>query len=74
MRSAYHRQIAEWLKELKRAKKLLKATHSLLKKQERSPFVLNILSETVEYDDAECDGNCLMEDIEALLDLKDGEK
>jgi hypothetical protein len=61
-------QIAEWLSELKRAKTLLKATHELLNKQVDSYYVLNMLAETVFYDDAECDGSCLMEDIEAWLE------
>ena len=63
-----HRQLARWLESLKRAKILLTATYQLLNKQERSPIVLNILSQTVFYDEAECDGTCLMEDIEALLE------
>jgi len=29
--------------------------------------VLDLLSETVFYDDADCDGNCLLEDIEMEL-------
>ena len=63
-----HRQLAEWLEELQRARILLKATYRLLLKQNDSHYVLNLLSETVFYDDAECDGNCLMEDIKALLE------
>ena len=63
-----HRQLAEWLMELKRAKHLLKATYDLLEKQKESPYVLNLLSETIFYDEAECDGSCLMEDIENLLE------
>lgn len=63
-----HRQLAEWLKELKRAEILLKATHELLMKQNDSGYVLNLLSETVFYDEAECSGLCLMCDIENLLD------
>lgn len=52
-----------------RAKILLKAAHALLKKQDESGYVLNLLSETVFYDEADCDGHCLMEDIENFLDL-----
>lgn len=63
-----HRQLAEWLNELKRARILLEATHNLLVKQMESGYVLNLLSETVFYDEAECDGHCLMEDIENLLE------
>lgn len=63
-----HRQLAEWLNELKRARVLLKATYKLLMKQKDSGYVLNLLSETIFYDEAECDGYCLMEDIENLLE------
>ena len=51
-----------------RAETLLRAAHQLLKRQDKSSYVLNILAETVFYDDAECDGNCLMADIEYWLD------
>lgn len=63
-----HRQLAEWLRELKRADTLLKATYDLLNKQHGNYYVLNLLAETVYYDGAECDGNCLMEDIDAWMD------
>ena len=49
---------------LDRAKVLLKATYELLEKQENSPYVLNLLEQTIHYDDADCDGNCLKDDIE----------
>lgn len=49
--------------ELDRCRVLLKATYDLLHKQTESPFVLNILEEIVTYDDADCDGYCLMDDI-----------
>ena len=65
--AAKNRQLAEWLRELKRADTLLKATYDLLKKQDGNYYVLNLLAETVFYDDAECDGNCLMEDIDAWM-------
>ena len=48
---------------------LLKACRELLKKQEKSSYVLDLLSETVHYDDADCDGYCLLDDIEAELSL-----
>ena len=63
-----HRQLAKWLRELKRADTLLKATYDLLSKQHENYYVLNLLAETVYYDEAECDGNCLMEDIDAWID------
>ncbi len=50
-----------------RSNLLLLKTMELLKKQDESPYVLNILEQTVNYDDAECDGSCLVEDIEAHL-------
>lgn len=53
---------------LSRAKTLLKAAHDLLKKQDDNYAVLNLLAETVFYDEAECDGSCLMEDIEYWFD------
>ena len=53
---------------LKRVKILLKATKDLLKKQVDSYYVLNLLSETVLYDGAKCDGSYLKEDINYWLD------
>ena len=38
-----------------------------LQKQYKNIYVLNLLAETINYDEAECDGNCLMEDIEAWM-------
>lgn len=46
---------------------LLKAAHDLLMKQSRSGYVLNLLEQTVFYDEADCDGHCLMEDIASEL-------
>ena len=54
-----------------RKTQLLIAAYKLLNKQNEAPYVLNILSTTVRYDDAECDGNCLMEDICSCL-LEEG--
>ena len=51
-----------------RAKVLLKACLELLKKQDNSVYVLNLLATTVFYDGADCDGCCLMEDIENYLE------
>ncbi len=50
-----------------RARELFNAVIDLLVKQRESDVVLNLLEETVYYDDAECDGYCLMEDICHLL-------
>jgi hypothetical protein len=53
---------------LNRAKTLLKAAGILLKKQENSYYILNLLAETVYYDEAECDGACLLDDIRYWFD------
>lgn len=53
---------------LNRAKTLLKVAGTLLKKQEDSNYVLNLLTETVYYDEAECDGACLLDDIRYWFD------
>jgi len=49
---------------------LLKAAYDLLLECNRGPYVKNALSTTVQYDDAMCDGYCLMEDIATELGLK----
>lgn len=46
---------------------LLKACRKLLQKQNDTIYVLNMLETTVYYDGTECDGSCLLEDIEELL-------
>ena len=66
--AAEHRQLAEWLKELLRARVLLKATHELLEKADDSPYVLNALEIIVNYDGAEYDGQYLKEEIEYYFD------
>jgi len=53
---------------------LLKACRDLLKKQEESHYVLDLLSETVFYDEADCDGSCLLDDIEAELEVSECEQ
>lgn len=53
--------------DVERGITLLKATRELLNKQNESCYVLNLLDETVYYDDCDCDGNCLLDDIETLL-------
>ena len=52
----------------KRAIILLKVTQELLSRQCHNPYVLNLLAEVVYYDEAECDGNCLLDDIGYFLD------
>lgn len=62
-----HNRCIQALKFNSRARELLEAAIKLLNKQNESPYVLNLLDELVYYDDCECDGNCLLEDIEILL-------
>ena len=56
------------IEALDRARTLLKASYDLLQKAEDSPYVENPLSLTVFYDEAECDGSCLKDDIEYWFD------
>jgi hypothetical protein len=51
----------------KRAVELLTAAKQLLDKQKTADVVLNMLTTTVFYDDAQCDGYCLIDDIDAFL-------
>lgn len=62
-----HNRCIKALKTNERAVTLLKACKELLNKQNESAYVLNILEQTVYYDEADCDGSCLLEDIDALL-------
>ena len=59
---------------LKEAEVLLKAARDLLDKQNETIYVLNILEETVTYFGVECDGGCLIEDIDAWLELYGSEE
>lgn len=54
-----------------RAEELLKACTQLFNKQLESLFVLNMLEELIYYDECECDGFCLLEDIEYLLEYRE---
>ena len=42
---------------------LLKACYDMLRACDDSPYVSSPFEHTVRYDDADCDGFCLMEDI-----------
>lgn len=50
---------------------LLRAAYDLLKKSEESHFVKQATAIVVHYDDADCDGYCLMEDIALELGIED---
>ncbi len=50
---------------------LLRAAYELLDKCSQSGYVISPFEVTVFYDDADCDGICLMEDIK--LELEEAE-
>ena len=54
-----------------RADELLKACQELLMKQQNSLYILNLLDETVFYDESECDGNCLLEDVNTYFEIRE---
>jgi hypothetical protein len=49
---------------------LLKACLDILKKCDESVYVANFFEQTAFWDNAECDGYCLMEEIKELLNLE----
>ena len=51
-----------------RAKILLKAAHEILTKCNEAAFVQDVMSVTAIWDEAECNGNCLMEEIGELME------
>lgn len=54
--------------KLVRAKTLLIATSDLLELQKDTEDALDLLEEYVRYDDADCDGHSLHEDIQKLIE------
>ena len=54
---------------LERAIILLRATYEMLKQQEESPIVLNILEQTAVWDGVECDGYCLKDEIKDWFEI-----
>ncbi len=51
---------------------LLRAAYDMLKSASDNYCVRSPLEIYTRYDDADCDGMCLMEDIAVELDLEDG--
>jgi hypothetical protein len=49
---------------------LLKAAYDMLQKLGGSRYVVSPFETTVHYDEADCDGYCLMEDIAIELELR----
>ena len=54
-----------------RIRVLLHAAYDLLKQAEEAHFVEQATEIVVHYDDADCDGFCLMEDIATELGIED---
>lgn len=50
-----------------RAETLLKAAQQIFNKCSKSTYIIDALSCTAFYDDADCDGECLREDINDFL-------
>ena len=53
---------------------LLRAAYDLLKRASQDHYVHEATSIVTRFDDANCDGYCLMEDIAAELGLDDDEQ
>jgi hypothetical protein len=53
---------------------LLRAAYDLLKTAEDSHIVLETHHILTHYDGADCDGSCLMTDIQNALDLDEGQE
>ena len=51
---------------------LLRAAYDLLKQAKGDHFVRAATEITVHYDDADCDGYCLMQDIAIELGIEEG--
>ena len=62
------KELKEILERYKRAIILLKATSDILEKLDDTPYVLNFFEQTAVWDGIDCDGYCLMEEINILLE------
>ena len=60
--------LKEEVERLKRAIVLLKATEDILKECNKTSYVKDVFEQTAMWDNAECDGFCLLEDITCFLD------
>lgn len=59
--------------DIERAKILLRAAFDLLQRDNNSYYIESANSITVFYDDANCDGSCLKNDIAYLLEIDEDE-
>ena len=51
-----------------RAKMLLQATIDILEKCDKGIYVKNVFEQTATWDGVECDGYCLKEELEELME------
>lgn len=72
LESSYLAQIEMNNSTYERAQVLLQATLDILKECHDGPYVKDVLSTTAIWDGVECDGRCLMEEIECLLQVLGG--
>jgi hypothetical protein len=66
-----HPTIAEFEAQIARKDILLRAAYDLIKRSTQNRFVEEAAATMVQYDGANCDGSCLMDDIKIELDLPD---
>ena len=59
--------------DVERAEVLLKATYDILRACNNGPYVEDVFQMTAIWDEAECDGGCLMEEIADLLGVDSNE-
>ena len=69
-----HKPAADGWTPKNRAEILLRAAYDLLKKAHDAHYVLHAPEIEIFYDEADCDGACLMDDIAIELDIEDGTK
>lgn len=62
------KELKEILERYKRAIILLKATSDILEKLDDTPYVLSFFEQTAVWDGVDCDGYCLMEEVNELLE------
>lgn len=55
-------------KQQERAMILLKAAHEILKKCDESMIIEDVMCMTAMWDEVECDGDCLMNEIGELIE------
>lgn len=68
------RKLEEKIQQMNRKDILLRAAYDLLKRSTEPGYVQDAQGILVRYDEANCDGYCLMDDIATELDIEDGTK